>query len=447
MWSCVFRRVSDYHQQQHLSIFIAFLLSLMDMSTDSDSFVNIPSEESKTDSDTALTGTSVSSKVKSDEKPVKNRSASNDQADDMANSWQDLEQEAIRSWVQKSQLSQAYEKRKIHREISKRNVKQLQHVCLNGNGLVSDDLRRMAWPLITETSCYETSPTPDRKAIESHPCHYQVCMDVDRSIKRFPPSVREVQRLAIQERLVTLIMRLLISNPSLHYYQGFHDVCVTFLLIVGEEQSFNILNSLTKSHLREFLEPTMEKTSILLETIPLVIKQVDNKLFTFLEKSGVGTIFALSWVITWFSHVLKNYDNVGRMFDFFISADKSMPLYFSAALLLYRKERILSLDCDMASVHQYLSRLVEEEEDDLPFEKLINDANHLFATYKVSYDSLLRRYEIVQPAKRPVAHYKWSSLGTMLKFILGHKRMVIVSFVVVLVASFVEKYYRNRITQ
>ena len=33
-------------------------------------------------------------------------------------------------------------------------------------------------------------------------------------------------------------------------FQGFHDICVTFLLILGQDLSFLVVNALSKSHLR-----------------------------------------------------------------------------------------------------------------------------------------------------------------------------------------------------
>ena len=39
----------------------------------------------------------------------------------------------------------------------------------------------------------------------------------------------------------------------------------------------------------------------------------------FLEQCEVGTIFALPWMITWFGHVLPDYEDVVRLYDFFLS--------------------------------------------------------------------------------------------------------------------------------
>ena len=53
------------------------------------------------------------------------------------------------------------------------------------------------------------------------------------------------------------------------------------------------------------------------------------ELHDFLDASEVGTIFALPWLITWFSHVLPNYQDVVRLFDFFLAQPASQALQAS----------------------------------------------------------------------------------------------------------------------
>ena len=47
-----------------------------------------------------------------------------------------------------------------------------------------------------------------------------VVLDVNRSLKRFPPGIGEKERPALQEQLTRLIIRVIIAHPHLHYYQG-----------------------------------------------------------------------------------------------------------------------------------------------------------------------------------------------------------------------------------
>lgn len=123
----------------------------------------------------------------------------------------------------------------------------------------------------------------------------------------------------------------------------------------------------------------MDKTSDLMDIIPIIVKHEDQELSQHLERSEVGTIFALSWVITWFSHVLPTYEDVARLFDFFVASHSLMPLYLTAALVLYKQNNILSIDCDMPSIHQFLTRVPETEE--LPIESLIKSSLDLFDRY------------------------------------------------------------------
>ena len=80
----------------------------------------------------------------------------------------------------------------------------------------------------------------------------------------------------LQDQLTRLIIRILSQHPDLNYYQGYHDVAITFLLVVGEEMAFNILEKLSNGPwLREFMEPTMEKTTYLLNYMyPLVCLEI-----------------------------------------------------------------------------------------------------------------------------------------------------------------------------
>lgn len=66
----------------------------------------------------------------------------------------------------------------------------------------------------------------------------------------------EEERKTIQGQLERVILRLLAENPCLHYYQGLHDVVLTFLLVTGEELAYAIMNVLVRYHIRYSIEPS-----------------------------------------------------------------------------------------------------------------------------------------------------------------------------------------------
>ena len=58
------------------------------------------------------------------------------------------------------------------------------------------------------------------------------------------------QREGLQEELTDIILRVLKKNPQLHYYQGYHDIVVTFLLVLGERLATALVEKLSTHHLR-----------------------------------------------------------------------------------------------------------------------------------------------------------------------------------------------------
>ena len=198
------------------------------------------------------------------------------------------------------------------------------------------------------------------------PCS-PVVLDVNRSLKRFPPGIEESARPGLQDQLTRLIIRVLLARPSLHYYQGYHDVAITFLLVLGEERAFHLLERLSMSHLRSFMAPSMELTMDLLELIYPLLQRSQPALHHHLVQAELGTIFALPWLITWFGHVLPDYSDVVRLYDFFLAGPPLMPVYLAAAIVLHRSAEVMAAECEMSAIHSLLSRIPV----DLPFEDLL----------------------------------------------------------------------------
>lgn len=60
-----------------------------------------------------------------------------------------------------------------------------------------------------------------------------------------------------------------------------------------------------------------------------------DKHLYFINRAEVGTIFALSWLITWFGHVLSDFRHVVRLYDFFLACHPLMPIYFAAVVCFH----------------------------------------------------------------------------------------------------------------
>lgn len=187
------------------------------------------------------------------------------------------------------------------------DVAALRRMAISEGGLLTDEIRCQVWPKLLNVNTDEPPPMSRKDLRDMSKDYQQVLLDVRRSLRRFPPGMPDEQREGLQEELIDIILLVLDRNPQLHYYQGYHDIVVTFLLVVGERLATSLVEKLSTHHLRDFMDPTMDNTKHILNYLMPIIDQVNPELHDFMQSAEVGTIFALSWLITWFGHVLLDF--------------------------------------------------------------------------------------------------------------------------------------------
>ncbi|VDM27882.1 unnamed protein product [Toxocara canis] len=102
--------------------------------------------------------------------------------------------------------------------------------------------------------------------------------------------------------------------------------------------------------------------------------KVDAELEKVMRSVELGSLFALSWPLTWFSHALHHYRQIVLCFDLFLASHPLMPVYFTTAVVLWRSASILGASRDMPSLHHLLNVMP----DDVPVQALVADAQDLF---------------------------------------------------------------------
>ncbi|TFJ99077.1 ubiquilin-2-like [Platysternon megacephalum] len=211
-------------------------------------------------------------------------------------------------------------------------VETLRGAAVSEGGLLTDEIRRKVWPKLLSVNVYNLPPKPGRAVRQNHKDYTQVQLDVSRSTRRFPQGMRAEQRQVLQEQLIDLILNILRAHPELHYYQGYHDIAVTLLLVAGERLGSALLEKLSTHHLRDFMDPTMDSTKHILNYLMPILQRESLRLHDFMLRAEVGTIFALSWLITWYGHVLTSFPHILRLYDFFLASHPLMPVYFAAVV-------------------------------------------------------------------------------------------------------------------
>ncbi|CAO3672633.1 unnamed protein product [Umbelopsis vinacea] len=92
---------------------------------------------------------------------------------------------------------------------------------------------------------------------------------------------------------------------------------------------------------------TFDPITKLLNLMNALLDMADPQLRAFLDQCNILPYYALSWILTWFSHDLEDYHKVVRLFDLFIASPPSMPLYVACAqITCLRRTEIMAMDPD-----------------------------------------------------------------------------------------------------
>ncbi|GMR36660.1 hypothetical protein PMAYCL1PPCAC_06855, partial [Pristionchus mayeri] len=262
-------------------------------------------------------------------------------------------------------------------------IENLRTFARSTGGLIDDDIRRIVWPVLARHLYKYEHEGPSEPELDeltdddanAHKEWNQVQLDVHRTLARFPPNIDKDERDDLQTLLTPLIVKLISARRDFNYYQGLHDVFLTLLLVVGKESAEDVGRSLIREGVfHDYLSMTLDQgVCRQLELIYVILSRVDPEIEAIFRQVELGPIFALSWPLTWFSHSLHSYKQIVRVFDAFLASDPLLPIYFSAACILYRRADILTTEREMPFLHHLLGTLPKN----LPIDSLVSDALYL----------------------------------------------------------------------
>ncbi|KAK9472792.1 rab-GTPase-TBC domain-containing protein, partial [Dipodascopsis tothii] len=251
--------------------------------------------------------------------------------------------------------------------IGRKDLIALQRLAKTKGGLVTDALRRQAWPILLGCDV-EPKFVEDWTALPPHPDEDQAQLDVNRAFVYYPEDVPDAAMTKKREELWQLIVHVLRKHPRLSYYQGYHDVCQVVYLVFGLRRALPVLEYLTLFRLRDFTMPSLQPAMEMLQLIPPLIGQIDRPLAQHLALTS--PVYALSAMITLFAHDVQTYADIVALFDFFFAAeDASLPVYLYATIMVKRRDELLAFGEDEPEMlHAVLSRFPQP----LPLD--LNDA-------------------------------------------------------------------------
>ena len=282
--------------------------------------------------------------------------------------------------------------KQIENALNKQDVYELR--SLSRRGFVNNDLRKRVWPLLLGVNVDENENENEEEREENTNYTEQIRKDIVRSMyhfdvtKKFSVSEREREQRALQRILNAIFGR----NGEMHYTQGFHDLCSVFYIVCGENLGRKLSENLAKRHQRDMVRSNMNVYQFVLKLLFPLLSLVDNELFSKFvgSQNEISAIFALSWLLTWFAHNIESFEDISRCFDYFLSTHPLMPLYFSVALIIKSRARLIRLnEVDQAQIHQFFQQY---DWKNINYDAIIAESDRIF--YRFPPHDLFRTYFI-----------------------------------------------------
>ncbi|EED92583.1 hypothetical protein THAPSDRAFT_262611, partial [Thalassiosira pseudonana CCMP1335] len=242
----------------------------------------------------------------------------------------------------------------------------LRELALTEGGLVNDSLRKLAWPKLVGVSNdgHDHIPIPptNEVTIPNSLDWEQIDRDVARVTWHLLTGNQRALLKKKQRRLGDFLNLVLLEEEDrLRYYQGFHDIATnTAASSMGLTLASQVLRQLSHSHFRDAMRSNFNQLNAALRLVIMPLTAAfDSELHSHLYDCEMEPFFALSWIITWFSHDVRDTAVVKRLFDFFLVSHPLMSVYMSVAMMIHPLNRIeiLGTDCDFACVHNALADL------------------------------------------------------------------------------------------
>ncbi|EGC37442.1 hypothetical protein DICPUDRAFT_149933 [Dictyostelium purpureum] len=279
------------------------------------------------------------------------------------------------------------------------DIEGLRMCAITEFGFVNNVLRKRIWPILLNIDTNNIINHSEH--IIDHKDTDQVSKDVERSMWRFTRGKTQLRNRKKPE-LTRIVNSVLSLHSNLYYFQGYHEIASVLLLITDESLAFAMLERLSLNHFSDCMLPNFSEILKLLNYIFPLVSMVDQEVYDFLIKSGVQPMFAISWILTWFSHNLEELDLAARVYDYFLSSHPMASVYFSVSVITNLRDQLLKLECSFDSIHAFFTSNLPEN---LDLDKIIFEADKLIDKIPPNKIQIISKEPLLPTS--PINHYPW----------------------------------------
>jgi len=155
---------------------------------------------------------------------------------------------------------------------------------------------------------------------------YFIEVDVKRTMANYFFNADKYQNHlnGLKINLINFLKNFFILNKDYHYYQGFHDIAMYVYILFNYSETFamQMLQRISEFYLKDYIVELNQNEHFKFENVfkllNMMIRMRNKSIATFINDftSSSDPIFSLPWIITVFTHDIKDFNLVLRIFDF-----------------------------------------------------------------------------------------------------------------------------------
>ncbi|KAG9119378.1 hypothetical protein FRC07_005610 [Ceratobasidium sp. 392] len=265
----------------------------------------------------------------------------------------------------------------------------LAHLSSQPGGF--QEARTVAWPfLLHATSTATVVDAKENKYDEHteeklqhasskpHRDERQVGLDTNRAFVHYPVESQQSKDRR-KKQLTELILGVLEQHPQLSYFQGYHDIISTLQLTLHpsldtDEEALRILRAcalkISLHRTRDAMGVGLEPLTGQLRILRRLLHLADPELATLIEETAALPYWAISPLMTLYTHDLPTLELAQRVMDWILCRPPDAVIYLVAAFTIEKKKEAQKLTeaGDDGMMHSFLSSLPELEADELELE-------------------------------------------------------------------------------
>ncbi|PBK89852.1 hypothetical protein ARMGADRAFT_935142 [Armillaria gallica] len=198
--------------------------------------------------------------------------------------------------------------------------------------------------------------------LPSHTDERQIRLDTDRSFVLYPVDARD-DKESLQVELNRLLVAIFRKRPKLNYFQGYHDIISVLFLTLPPEIQFSCAEKMSLHRVRDSMGHGLEPILGLLRVTQKLLRLADSSYAELLERrvnvNSPLPFYALSNLITLFSHDMPTLQLIQHVFDYLLCRPPIVIVYLATAIILSRKDEIRRLEeeDEEGMMHSLLSGL------------------------------------------------------------------------------------------